>query len=188
MLYFVRVNGNSAHNDPSIPEWYVAGEPSHGKGGYINYCHWCLSNGLVRIGWPDTGDLRSGNRDGKRANCYTYESIAKHIQGYLNDFVAMPISSIVLMPDKDVPGVLYIGEVMGRYQYHADPPIAPYECAHRRDVQWDTDADGKPIVYLAKNLGITIRGGWWLRAFAKLDHHNELVERVRQARERRVKR
>jgi len=166
--YFVRVAGKTGHNNPNEPDAYVQNEPPTYPKAYYNYYEYCLKNGVIRIGWPDVGDLTKGGRIGALAHTYSLESIKPHIKRYLLDFSHIPLKSIVLMPNKDIPGNLYIGEVCGPYRYYHDVPRVPYECAHRLDVKWDKDTNGYPRLYHADDLNIGIVGGWWLRAFHEI--------------------
>jgi len=147
-----------------------------------NYYDYCLRNGFIRIGWPDVGDLIKGNRSGALSNFYSLESVKTHIKNYLLDFSHTPLKSIVLMPNKDIPGNLYIGEVESSYEYYHDVPKAPYECAHRLGVKWDKDINGNPKLYHASDLNIGIIGGWWLRAFHKITNQNiiDAIDRTRR--------
>lgn len=166
--YFIRVAGKTGHNNPNEPEAYVHNEPPKYPKTYYNYYEYCLKNDFIRIGWPDVGDLTKGGRSGALANFYSLESVKPHIKKYLLDFSHIPLKSVVLMPNKDIPGNLYIGEVVGPYQYYHDIPRAPYECAHRLGVMWDKESNGKPKIYHASDLNIGIVGGWWLRAFHEI--------------------
>ena len=69
------------------------------------------------------------------------------------------------------------------YHYFHDPPAAPYECAHRVGVTWDRD-DGGFIRYSAASLGMTTDGGFWLRAFHRIDVNQKgaLVASIAKAR------
>jgi hypothetical protein len=93
----------------------------------------------------------------------------------------MELDSTILMPNKENPGEIYIGDVNGPYNYYHDIPDAPYECSHRLSIKWDKDSEGKPIAYHAEDLGIGIMGGWWLRAFHELKDV-KLTNRVDEAR------
>lgn len=106
--YFVRVNGNTGHNNPSELDAYVKNEPPKFPKNYFNYYEYCLNNNFIRIGWPDVGDIVKGNRIGALANLYSLESVKSHIKKYLLDFSTISLQSIILMPDKDVPGDLIL--------------------------------------------------------------------------------
>jgi hypothetical protein len=166
--YFVRVAGETSHNNPQEHSSFVAGEPPTYPKKYFNHYARCLADGFIRIGWPDTGDLLKGGKNSALTDAYTLETLKPHIQKYLFQFSNMPLGSIVLMPNKDNPGELYIGEVNAPYRYYHDVPNDPYECSHRVGVSWNKDESGMPKAYLASSLGIGIMGGWWLRAFHEI--------------------
>lgn len=170
MIYFVRVNGETSHNDPSQPLCYVPGEPPQFPEVAFNYVAYCLREGIVRIGWPDTGDLTRSSKTGAIAQCYDLTTLPPHIQDYLRQFRAIPQGARVLMPDKSSPGVLYIGKVSRPYHYQHNPPSEPYECAHRLGVDWYRDGT-RPTVYDARTLGISIHGDFWPLAFADITNH-----------------
>lgn len=169
MYYFVRVNGDTRHNNPGAPGCYVAGEPPQYPQVSFNYLGFCFERNIVRIGWPDTGDLRAASRTAALANCYSVSTVKPHVQKYLQHFSAMQVDSIVLVPNKDQSGEVYICEVVEPYHYFHNVPRDPYESAHRVGVRWDRDENNRPICYPASSLGIRTQGGFWLRAFHVLD-------------------
>ena len=65
----------------------------------------------MRIGWPDTGDLKKTSETGALANGYTLSILASSYQKYLISFANISEGSIILMPDVENPGDLYLGEV-----------------------------------------------------------------------------
>ena len=166
--YFVRVNGKTLHNNPGIPDSYVPGEPPLHPKKKFNYLGFCFKHDIVRIGWPDTGDV-SANGANKLARGYDRNTMKPHEWEYLQEFSRIPIGSVILVPDKDNSGDIYIATVTRAYWYHHDVPTEPYECAHRVGVEWDRGSDGKPRLYRAENLNIANRGGFWLRAFQVLN-------------------
>lgn len=184
--YFIRVNGNSGHTDPYQKSHYIPDEPTHGPNHFFNYLDFCFREDIARIGWPDTGDLRTSNQAGKLTSGYTFETLAPYIQRYLEEFRAITVGETVLVPDKAAPGRLYIGEVTKPYHYYHQVPIHPYECAHRLGIRWDRDAHGIPIPYSAKELGISIQGGFWLKAFFPIDRSGSsavIIANIKKARE-----
>ena len=170
MYFFVRVNGDTLHNDPNVPEGYVPGEPPLYPTTFFNYCDYCLENGIVRIGWPDTGDLTQPSKTGALSSLYRLDTINAYEREYLRGFLDLPVGSVILMPDKAHPGDFYMGEVVEPYHYFHDIPVSPYECAHRLGVQWDKTATGGFRAYHADALGINRQSGFWRRAFANLAH------------------
>lgn len=164
--YFVRVNGETLHNNPDDPAYYVEGEPPVYPSRHFNYLEYCFRNRIVRIGWPDTGDL-TANGAGKLARGYDLASIKPHEREYMEGFRAIRTGSVILVPDKGHPGDLYIATVTRPYWYHHSIPDDPYECAHRVGVEWDLGEDGQPRLYRQEALQIP-RGGFWFRAFQNL--------------------
>ena len=175
--FFIRANGNTAHNNPAKPQCYVKGEPPHWPETFFNYADLCLSRRFIRIGWPATGDLRPFQQIPHRTPCYR---LKPNIRSYLDQFRSIRPGSIVLMPDKDRPGVLYIGETTSTYYYSSD---MPYECAHRLDMEWDR-RDRQFVEYDTRVLRIPIRGGFWTRAFQDLSRCEDkgLIARIDAAR------
>ncbi len=163
--FFCRVNGDTAHNNPNNPRLYVPGEPPEWDETYFDYRDLCFRLGIVRIGWPGTGDLRAW--DGEEGSLpWPYPRAERtRVARYLAAFAATRPRSLALVPDKAEPGVLYIGRVLRGYEYRHETPAEPYECAHRVRVEWDRGPDGVPRRFMADALGISIRGGFWRRAF-----------------------
>ena len=181
--YFVRVAGKTGHNNPSDKLAYVPSEPPNYPKRDFNYCGYCLRNDFVRIGWPGVGDLTKGNKQGALDTLYSLDTLKPHIRKYLLDFSHITLGSTILMPDKDKPGDLYIGQVNKPYSYFHNVPIAPYECAHRLGVAWVKSSNGVPVTYKANDLGINIVGGWWLRAFYTITDE-KLIESIEKSRKR----
>src|SRR5437773_748108 len=71
--YFIRVNGDTGHNDPGKPNSYVPGEPPKWPKRFFSYVSLCLTEGFVRIGWPATGDLRIVSRVPHATKAYALE-------------------------------------------------------------------------------------------------------------------
>jgi hypothetical protein len=78
MTYFVRLNGDTLHNDPSNPRLYVPGEPPLFPKTAYDALNYCFQNDVVRIGWPDTGDLTTQDRKGALAGGYNPEECKPH--------------------------------------------------------------------------------------------------------------
>ena len=163
--FFIRVNGQSLHSNPVKSECFVEEELSSVKrSGYSNYLDYCLENNILRMGWPDVGDLRSRDRAGAKSNCYTLESLPSQIRQYLIGFSSIQPGCMVAVPDKDKPGDMYLCEVTKPYWFESE---GPYECSHRLGVKWVRTAGGKPMVFTTSQMGI-IMGGWWVRAFREI--------------------
>lgn len=186
-IYFVRVNGKTAHNNPDYPELYMPGEPPPYPQTIIRYTKYCLTNNVIRIGWPGSGDLKTADIGSKLKRDYGMENKRLVcVQRYLEAFRDMPIGSVVLMPDKKRPGILYIGEITGPYKYFHDIKRGHwYECAHRHKARWDLNRKGTPREYHAHECGLTIIGGFWRWAFVQIDalsNGAELVHGIEKAR------
>lgn len=172
MIYSVRVNGKTLHNNPNEPDSYVPNEPPIFPVTLFNYVGFCLREEVIRIGWPDTGDLNKPSKTGALAKRYSLDSVKPYIQEYLLTFRDISVGSVILMPNTDKKGDFYMGEVTKPYHYRHNVPTEPYECAHRLGVEWDRDADGKHKIYHAAAFGIETRGGgFWRRAFQALDNY-----------------
>lgn len=179
--YFIRVNGETGHNDPSKPECFVAGEPPAFPDRFFNYAEYCLRQNIVRIGWPAAGPL-----DGERpvpVSTPCYGELDPHIRNYLEAFRRIRVGDIILMPEKSEPGILYIGRVRASYHYFHQLPAHPFECAHRLGVDWDRQRE-LPARYSARELGITIHGDFWPRGFHYFDPSKqaETIRRIDEAR------
>lgn len=170
MLYFLRVNGQTVHNNPADQMCFVAGEPPTYPTTSFDYLQYCFANDVVRIGWPDTGDLATGN--GKMARCYTLQGLRPYVQQYLQTFQGIAPGDEILVPDKASPGFFHVCTVTRPYHYFHATPAHPYECAHRLGVEWDREFNGVPRVYQAWACGISIRGGFWRKAVATINADN----------------
>ncbi len=62
-MYFIRVNGDTGHNNPKRKSCFVLGEPPAHPQTYSNYF-----------------------RKGALANCYDWETIPRHVRDYLEGF------------------------------------------------------------------------------------------------------
>jgi hypothetical protein len=185
--YFVRVNGHTGHNNPDDRAAYVRDEPPTYPKTYFNHADRCLELGIIRIGWPNSGDLRRSPMQSPLARChYNFGTLKPHRRDYLLMFRDIPLRSVVLMPDKDQPGNLYIGEITGPYEFDYQPPAHPFECAHHHTVKWDCRRR-ETHVYSANDCGITIKGGFWRRGFAHLNElrgGERIIRRIETARRR----
>jgi len=179
--FFICVNGDTAHNNPAETDCYVRNEPPQWPETFFNYADLCLSRGFIRIGWPGTGDLRQFEQIPLRTRCYG--SFKPRVRRYLDEFRRIPQRSIVLMPDKERPGVIYIGETTSAY---AHSPELPIECAHRIRVKWDR-RNGCFATYSATGLQISIQHGFWKYAFQNLSRCKDrgLTRRIDAARRHR---
>ena len=170
-FFFIRANGKSAHCEDNRKANRkgdrMPGEPPDNRDHYFSYVDKCLADGFIRIGWPNSGDLREDSPKPPLPKCHynCVKGLKPHIQHYLRSFQAIEPGSVILMPDRDHPGRLYLGVVADNdaYEYFYNPPSDPFECAHRRRVKWLPTG---PLH--AKDFGISIAGGVWRRAFAQI--------------------
>lgn len=185
MYYFIRVNGQTIHDNPLNKDCFVSEEPKEFKrSGYSNYLSYCLEHNFVRFGWPDVGDLRTRDRIGAKSNCYDWnntEIIKPYIRKYLTKFCQIQMGSIVLVPDRDNSGEIYIGQVIETYWYETE---GPYECAHRVGVRWDSDQNNQPVFYMNDSLGIS-KGGWWRKAFYEINN-SHVTHKINLARREQI--
>jgi hypothetical protein len=107
MTYFIRVNGDTLHNNPGKPSFYVPGEPPKYPATYFNALSYCLLHNIVRIGWPDTGDLRqrSQTKAGALAKGYTIVDLKPRHQNYLRTFANIAVRSTIVMPTKIIRAI-----------------------------------------------------------------------------------
>ena len=192
-VWFIRTNGGSAHNDPANPAAYVPGEPPDDPETEFDYREKCVAEGFVRIGWPNTGDLRAPGRGALVEEPYIWESLDEKHQDRLRDFAAIPTGDLVLIPAGGEVGECHLGRVVRRIRrgsrgrvvmrtglssyhfFHDLPRGEPYECAHRLDVLWDCEPDGEPAVHAFEGLK-----GPWRHPFQHVVEAGDAVARVAQ--------
>jgi hypothetical protein len=178
--YFIRVNGKTRHDNPKNPDCFVQKEDSRfTRFGYSNYLDYCFENDIVRIGWPRVGDLKTVYDTEPQPKGYNIMSIKPHIREYLFSFMNILPGSLLLVPNRDISGNLYVCKVVKGYYYDTS---GLYDCAHRLGVNWDRDDNGTPILYTNEQFGISI-GGWWRRAFHKIESP-EVISRINERRSR----
>jgi hypothetical protein len=192
-IWFIRCNGDTAHNDPATTR-YIPGEPPAVPRRSFNYLHECLSGGFARVGWPGTSDLRHpGWRDLWRQTYAEIVNPDEHDKfvGYLEQFVRIPPGDLVLLPIKPSPRNTYnvhLGVVVSPrglassavprgvgssayYYFHDILAGHWYENAHRIDVNWH------PEIHNIGHLG-----GVWRWGFRPVrdgsDHIVNLARRV----------
>jgi len=177
-VWFIRAGANTAHNNPATVD-YVPGEPPTFPETYCNYHDKCLSDGFVRISWPNTGDLMDPGRGRLAAAGYSFEDLNERRRRYLTQFTTIRTGDLVLMPAYTELGEVHVGVVVLRdratrevvslqpglpaYYYHHDIPRGEwYECAHRVDVLWDWKSKGVPGIH-------HIAGLAWLLSFCAVE-------------------
>lgn len=174
-IWFIRCNGETAHNQPGTPR-YVPGEEPTFPGREFNYRAECLQGGFARVGWPGAGDLRAPDWRSRAFNVYGSVMKRHHIR-FLEEFVQIIPGDLVLLPTYQKRYETHLGVVIpprratitgGRFQtpyyYYFDIPSRNwYENAHRVDVEWAKRADG-----MAWSFTIPEIGGTWMRGFGEV--------------------
>ena len=166
-VYFVRANGESAHADPQRAEAYVERATS-GRGARFNDLSYCLRAGFAALAgrtWAICV-IRPKTRSGRGRTLTGWADLDPKHRRYLEEFAAIAVGDLVLVPDPDRSGLLYAGQVDKPYHYLFGPP-EPYEAAHRVGVAWI--GGSSPRTFYAKKLSIQTAGGWWRGAFHRLD-------------------
>jgi hypothetical protein len=177
-IWFVRSNGESAHNNPAEPAHFIPGEP---EGETFDYREKCLQEGFARIGWPNTGDLRKPGQGRLAPDSYTLETLPPDCRRYLEGFQSIRAGDLILIPAATGRYTVHLGLVIRRdaatgkeaawqagrpaYHFHLPSPPSekdPYECAHRVDVRWQR-INGEFAEHRFADLG-----GIWLRPFGKV--------------------
>jgi hypothetical protein len=169
--WFIRCNGETAHNEPGTPR-YVPGEPPNFPDTKFNYLWECLNKGFARVGWPGAGDLRAPDWRSKAAACYGSMMAPYHV-GFLEQFVTIRPRDLVAVPAYQRKYLVHLGVVSqptdsektggtggAYYYYHAVEKGDWYDNAHRVDVRWARHADGRPMTFECPEIG-----GTWLRGF-----------------------
>lgn len=167
--YFIRANGNTAHNNPAAADCYMPGEQPRYPDTFFNGIGYCLRHNIIRIGWPNVGDLRSANPRGPLPSCYYHdlESLGSHNpdhRRYLETFIQIQKGSVVLVPDA-VSSQVYVATVAEPYDYMYDPPTHPFEHAHRYPAEWDRTGTGEYAVYHKDALRLR---AYWPKAFSRI--------------------
>jgi hypothetical protein len=168
-IWFTRTNGETAHNNPESLN-YVPGEPPWLPNRAFDYREKCLRDGFVRVGWPNTGDLRAPGTGRLAAEGYAIESIDPGEQKRLRMFARIQTGALFLIPAgrgecefhlglvvrREKPGGAVVGlrpGVPAYYFFHGIVHGEWYECAHRVDVLWDFEDMGTPAVHRFPALG-----------------------------------
>ena len=151
-IWFVRSNGEAAHNNPN-DDAYVPGEPPIYPLRQFNYTQKCLNDGFARYGWPNTGDRTVENPIRLAPLSYSYENLETRYKTYLNKFCSIKAGDLILIPAEGYNrGDVHLGIVLtvdgkkippyveprpnAYYYYHDIAKGDWYECAHRVKVLW----------------------------------------------------
>lgn len=181
-VWFVRSNGETAHNNPQTND-FVPGEPPNFPNKEFNYRQKCLEEGFARYGWPNTGDIRKQNPTRLAPSGYGFLDIDTRYQTYLEKFTSIKAGDLILIPADQNRGDVHIGIALTQerqkfppyinlrpsayYYYHNISNGDWYECAHRVNVLWSKNNNGD---YAVANFPATA-GIVWILAFAEV--HDE---------------
>lgn len=174
-IWFVRSNGETAHNQPGTT-LYVQGEPPNYPERRYNYRETCLEGGFARIGWPAAGDLRQLGWRTRAREAYGPGLSSQHM-GYLECFAGIRVGDVVLIPADEGKYMVHVGRVeanasqplgragWGPYFYQFDISNGDwFEVAHRVPVAWYRDRQGR---YLS--IEVPRLGGNWLKALGRVE-------------------
>ena len=174
-VWFVRANGSSLHGQRGHPLYM----PEEKLGSVFDLTSTCLRNGFARIGWPATGDLNDDNWLKRGIEAYGSEVLNKIHQRYLSQFRRIETADVITMPGFRGKHV-YVGRVVKRlpedrdqvsyerrvraYYWHHDPTNEDwFEAAHRVDVLWAIDRQGKFLQFPVSGIS-----GLWQKAFGEV--------------------
>jgi hypothetical protein len=129
-----------------------------------------LSNGIVGIGWNDTGNLKKKNIDEIKdivAKVYSLSGVALgSTYGIINTFVnKINTDDILLVPDEND---IYFANVKSDYKFDNNKTDYP----HYREVEWCNNS--KPIhrTDLPKELKNSLKVA---KTIANLNHHGDII-------------
>ena len=108
-IWFVRSNGETAHNNPHDSS-YVPNEPPIFPLKEFNYSQKCLNDGFARYGWPNTGDLREKNPLRLAPLSYSFNDLETRYKTYLTKFCSIKAGDLILIPaDGQNRGDVHLG-------------------------------------------------------------------------------
>lgn len=162
-IWFVRSNGETAHNNP-YDSGYVLNEPPEFPLKEFNYYQKCLNDGFARYGWPNTGDCRDENPKRLAPLSYSFNDLETRYKTYLTKFCSIKAGDLILIPaDGQNRGDVHIGIALtidrrkvppyieprpnAYYYFHDIPNGDWYECAHRVNVLWARTEDGEFSIF-----------------------------------------
>jgi hypothetical protein len=186
-VWFIRSNGETAHNEPGTPG-FVPGEPPQFPKREFNYRDECLCKGFARVGWPAAGDLRHSDWRGRALHAYA-NMMREHHLHFLEQFVEIEPGDVVLVPTYQTRYQVYLGVVVRprrpevhldgiapAYYYHFDIAAGDwFDNAHRVDVRWARPPEG-----LFQVFDIPEIGGTWIRGFGEVKAGKERILRLAQ--------
>ncbi len=177
--WFTTSDGNTLHNNPATKD-YVSGEPPKYPRTSINYREFCLSKGIARAGWPNTGDLRPDHfGEGRLApDGYSFNSIEETHRLLLRNFASICAGDLIIIPADD-GYCFHLGVVLtmekqfihpnlnnrpfAYYYYHNIPAGDVYECSHRVNVRWAKDDEWEFSIFEMQGLS-----GIWQKAGSRI--------------------
>ncbi len=192
--WFTTSDGNTLHNNPNT-ENYVAGEPPMNPNiSRIDYRKECIQKGIARVGWPNTGDLRSDRFGESRLapRGYSFKSITDEQQRYLREFSSILAGDLIVIPANEEASDVHVGLVItptkkiempymeprssAYYYFHDIPNGDYYELAHRVNVIWAKDEFGDPAVVHVSGIR-----GIWRKPFGRVvQEHDTIMQFARK--------
>jgi hypothetical protein len=186
--WFTTSDGYTKHNNPNTLD-YVPGEPPKDPNySRIDYRLECVSKGIARVGWPNTGDLRAGRfGEGRLApSGYSFESITVEQRRYLSEFSSILAGDLIVIPANEDAGDIHVGLVLtpdnkiespylnprtAAYYYYHNIAEGDYcELAHRVNVIWAKNEDGETaVIHLSGIRGV------WRKPFSKVVQQEENI-------------
>jgi len=193
-IWFVRSNGETAHNNPH-DLGYVPNEPPIHPLKEFNYTQKCLEEGFARYGWPNTGDRRV--KDPKRLAplSYSFNDLETRYKTYLTKFCSIKAGDLILIPaDAQNRGDVHLGIALttdrkkilpyieprpnAYYYYHDIAKGNWYECAHRVNVSWAQSEDREFSIFHVNATEDIV----WILAFSQVnDEDGEIYQMAHKA-------
>lgn len=189
-IWFVRSNGETAHNNPN-DNGYIPNEPPVYPKKQFDYTQKCLTDGFVRYGWPNTGDLRETNPNRLAPLSYSYNDLDIRYQTYLKKFVSIKAGDLVLIPTEgENRGDVHLGIALtidrnkvlpyieprpnAYYYYHNISKGDWYECAHRVNVSWAKTEENDFDVFHINAVQTIV----WILAFSQVKDSDGTIFRT----------
>ncbi len=182
--WFIRSNGETAHNEPGTSR-YVPGERPQFPDRQFNYHDECVRDGFARVGWPAAGDLRHPAWRSRANVAYGSMMKAHHVR-FLEQFAGILPGDLVVLPGYQRRHEVHLGIAVpprrsefsrgggGAYYYHFDISACEwFENAHRVDVKWAVGADGTVRWFDVPEIG-----GSWLHGFANITARSSRIEQL----------
>lgn len=193
-VWFVRSNGETAHNNPH-DLGYVSNEPPIYPLKEFNYTQKCLEDGFARYGWPNTGDLRVNDPKRLAPLSYSFNDLETRYKTYLTKFCSIKAGDLILIPaDAQNRGDIHLGIALTTDRKKILPYIEPrpnayyyyhdiangdwYECAHRVNVSWAQSEDREYSIFHVNATEDIV----WILAFSQVnDEGGEIYQMAHKA-------